>query len=103
MSKADSGNLGFEAVTLSGKPVPFIVESGAVNLSVHVDDGAKVHLEMMFKNPWDGLDSGSRMPEHVTAFVRRRLSEMRDNYLSKHEPLLSFAYRVKDLLVGPQR
>ena len=103
MSKADSGNLGFEAVTLSGKPVPFIVESGAVNLSVHVDDGAKVRLEMMFKNPWDGLDSGSRMPEHVTAFVRRRLSEMRDNYLSKHEPLLSFAYRVKDLLVGPQR
>jgi hypothetical protein len=40
------------------------------------------------------------MAYRFNAFVRRRLSEFRDNYLSKHEGLLQVAVWLKNHLLG---
>jgi hypothetical protein len=38
--------------------------------------------------------------EHVRVFARRRLSEVRDNYLARNEAMLSLAHRLKGLVTS---
>jgi len=98
ISKADSNNLRVQAITLSGKPVPFARDGDALALSVHLASGAKVRLEISFENPWKGSIIEYDLREYFNLFCRRHFSEIRDNYIAKSERLHSLAYQVKNFL-----
>ena len=102
ISKADSDNLRVQAMTLSGTPVKFVRSGDALTLSLHLAKGARARLEIDFENPWNQADFQYRLAEPFKVFVRRHLSEIRDNYIARSESVLSLAYRVKGFLARPQ-
>jgi hypothetical protein len=78
-------------VFMDGVPIPFPdVESGAVRVPVDVPAGCTRTLSMAWNAVPDKTQSlGLR--HNAKAFVRRRLSEIRDNYLSKNPRILATA------------
>jgi len=103
ISKADANNLRVQAVTLSGKPVPFTRDGDTLTLSLRPAKGASSRIEIAFENPWGESDIKYRLLEYMKVFARRHLTEIRDNYVSRSESLVSLAYRVTGLGTRPQQ
>jgi hypothetical protein len=79
-------------VLQDGAPlVDFTADDVGVRLSVNLAPGNSQTFSVLHRNPHVGLGKlGLR--RKAAAFVRRRLSEVRDNYLSKNPHVLAAAY-----------
>jgi hypothetical protein len=75
------------------------IEAGPAGTRIRVEiaPGCTETYSLVHRNSFQLLNGGG-LRQAVRAFVRRRLSEIRDNYLSKKPPLLAAATRLKSRL-----
>jgi len=75
------------------------VEAGqaGARLRVEIEPGRIETLSLVHRNSFPVLERGG-VRQAARAIVRRRLSEVRDNYLSKNQPLLAAATTLKKRL-----
>ncbi len=100
VSKEEPDKASIASVRFRGRDMGYTFSEGKVRSSVRLEPGERGLLEIMYG---DGcLDSGGRGQECRNSFAilsRRYLSEMRDNYISRSDFLLSVATKLKDLLL----
>ena len=85
-----------QSVTVNGDEHSYELEEGCLRLCVDVPAASAVAVAIDYRNTYP-FDSGKHaLNQQVKVYLRRYLSEIRDNYLSKHDRLLSLAYRIKD-------
>jgi hypothetical protein len=80
-----------EQVLMNGTPCPgFVIDDTGIRLSVELAPGSSRTFSVVHRNFHATVGSlGLRW--NTRAFIRRRLSEFRDNYLSKNQGLLKAA------------
>ncbi|MEO5925016.1 MAG: hypothetical protein ABIR70_14440 [Bryobacteraceae bacterium] len=71
-------------------PIPSESNADCVRIAVTLDPGAGSVFSMLQSNPYPMLE-GLGFRRQAKAFVRRRLSEVRDNYLSQNPRVLAVA------------
>jgi hypothetical protein len=97
--KAEDGSIPIQKVTVNGREQKYAIEGGTLRLDVRIPALKSVEIAIEYKRTPDyRSDENKRRPmkHHLKVYMRRRLSEVRDNYLSKHEKILALAYQIKD-------
>ena len=90
-----------EAVVVGATKVPFDLHSGLLKYDVRLEPGEQIDIRVLYR----GTRHAARRPPlkyRVTASARRRLSEVRDNYLARSERVLAVAEKIKRV-VAPER
>jgi len=83
-------DVSIEQVLMDGTPCcGFQIDNVAPRVSVELAPHSSHIFSLVYRNGWATTDLGLRW--NARAFLRRRLSEVRDNYLSKNLRLLSAA------------
>jgi hypothetical protein len=85
----------FEQVLKDGSPIPGVgVDEGGICAQVELPAGACQTFSVVYRNGHSALESLG-FGWNAKAFMRRRLSEVRDNYLSKNQRVLTLAKTLK--------
>jgi hypothetical protein len=72
-----------EQVLQGGAPIPsFEVDESTIQLSVELDPRSRQTFSVIYRNDYSSVE-GLGLLWSAKAFIRRRLSEARDNYISK--------------------
>jgi hypothetical protein len=88
-----------EQVLMDGKPCEFFVsDKTGVRLSVELGPYTAATFSMVYSNALTTLE-GLGFQRNVWAILRRRLSETRDNYISKNAPMTAAAKMLRRRLV----
>jgi hypothetical protein len=91
-----------EKVLLDGMPWHDTrTDDKGIRLSFEVSPGGSREFSVVYQNNFGSSDANRRVSWKAKAFFRRRLSELRDNHLSKSPGLLAFAKALqRSLLKG---
>jgi hypothetical protein len=71
-----------EKVLLDGEAWPYSVDDASIRLSFDLPPGASRSFSVIYRGALDLSNADRRLQWTFKAFLRRRLSEIRDNYLS---------------------
>jgi len=94
------GDIPAEKVLLDGTPWHDTqTDDKGIRLSFDVSPGGSRELSVVYQNNFGLSDANRRVPWKAKAFFRRRLSELRDNHLSKSPGLLSVAKALQRTLL----
>jgi hypothetical protein len=94
------GEIPVEKVLLDGTPSAYTrTDDKGIRLSFEVPSGESRQFSVVYQNNFGLSDANRRVPWRAKAFVRRRLSELRDNHLSKSPQLLSVAKALQRALL----
>ncbi|MGB8522284.1 MAG: hypothetical protein WCD43_04900 [Candidatus Acidiferrales bacterium] len=97
---ARSGEIPVEKVLLDGTPWRDArTDDKGIRLSFDVPAGGSHEFSVIYANNFGLSDANRRVPWKAKAFFRRRLSELRDNHLSKSPGLLSVAKALQRALL----
>jgi hypothetical protein len=89
-----------ERVLLDGMPWHDIqTDDRGIRLSFDVSPGGSREFSVVYQNNFGLSDANRRVPWKAKAFFRRRLSELRDNHLSKSPGLMSVAKALQRSLL----
>jgi len=96
------GEIPVEKVLLDGMPWHDArTDDKGIRLSFDVPPGGSREFSVVYQNNFGLSDANRRVPWKAKAFFRRRLSELRDNHLSRSPGLLAFAKALqRSLLKG---
>ncbi|HEX4997624.1 MAG TPA: hypothetical protein VFY29_05335, partial [Terriglobia bacterium] len=96
ISKLEDGKTPIHAITVDGHSRPCVTEKAEILMSVTAPPKGAIEVAVQYAGA-DGIQpGGNQLKYQLKVYLRRRLSEARDNYLSRHEGLLRLALRVKD-------
>ena len=88
-----------ERVLLDGVPQPDVqTTDDRIRISFDLPAGKSRKFSVVYRNDCALSDANQRVQWKAKAFLRRRLSEIRDNHLSKSPQLLSAAKTLHELL-----
>lgn len=85
-------------VTAGGRALPFRRENGRICFACEVDAGQSVAFELHGLEDSSTAETGARWKYRLAVLARRRLSEFRDNTLSRRPGLLRAARRMAKLM-----
>lgn len=92
ITKYENGEVPIDKVTINGKTLDYFVNSDKfINISVEIEPGSREYFEILYKNNFGFKDEEESHVKNYKIFFRRFLSEIRDNYVSKSDLLLSMA------------
>jgi len=84
-----------KSLEINGKTYPHDIRDGEIQFSIDIPASSAVELRIDYLNDTEyPATSRNRLGREVKIYVRRYLSEVRDNYISKNEGLLSLANRI---------
>ncbi len=94
------GGIPAERVVLDGAPCPDVrTDDKGIRFSFDLPSEESRKFSVIYPNNFELSDANRRVPWKVKAFFRRRLSELRDNHLSKNPHLLSAAQTLQRSLL----
>ena len=94
------GGIPVERVVLDGVPCPGVrTDDKGVRFFFDLPPEESRKFSVIYRNNFGLSDANRRVPWKVKAFFRRRLSELRDNHLSKNPHLLSAAQALQRSLL----
>jgi hypothetical protein len=82
-------------VWVNSLQVPYKTEHGNLVLKVRIEANRASTIEVRYKGSFPVQAERSTSADKIKVFVRRHLSELRDNHLSKNEGFLELAMKVK--------
>ena len=97
ISKLEDDAAAVEVVLVDGIPVPWKWESGRVMLAAVVPGGGSVRIQVVFKGCSTAVPYRPRWRYRVRCAIRRVLSEVRDDYVSRNRTLQACARRLRSL------
>jgi hypothetical protein len=96
LMKHEDDEVQIKSVSVNGKQYPFTLEGNDLRLCIDVPPNSKLEVTIDYNNICQYAREEKSLKRHMKVYLRRHLSEVRDNYLSRHSGLLSLAYRVKN-------
>jgi hypothetical protein len=98
LTKKESPNAGIDRVTLNGREVEYFLRKGSLETTFELGGDEEAVLEVFYPTQegfpgFPPLDRGE-----VSTLLRRRLSEWRDNYLSRSDLLLQLSRALRKVL-----
>jgi hypothetical protein len=94
--KREPDRAAIQSVVVNGEEVSYGHEDGLLTLDLGIQRRASVVLEIQYRTTNKCLQQNRSRRERFGVFARRRLSEIRDDYVSKNDFLLSIASRILD-------
>jgi hypothetical protein len=96
--KQEEDTASIEEITVDGRSHPYVFENGYIRLSVDIPGLSTARIKISYARPLPNSNNGHRQSVmgEFKVYLRRHLSEARDNYLAKHPKVLALAYRVKN-------
>ncbi len=97
VSKAEHQSIPVQGLAVNGKQHPYSVQNGELSFQVEIPASGSAEVSITYATVRDdSRQHKSSFKQEVKTYMRRHLSEVRDNYLAKHDGLLSLANRVKN-------
>jgi hypothetical protein len=94
--KREDDKVPIKAVFVGGGRYPFVVEDDYLRLYVDMAPRSEVDVSIDYSNMYQYSTEVKSLRRNVKVYLRRHLSELRDNYLCRHDRLLALVYRVKN-------
>ena len=98
LSKHEPDASRIESVLIDGKPADFAVDHGFLHLELKAAPGCAHEIEIVDRPGGTHVSGPGGIRHHARVFLRRALSEFRDNTLSRHSRLQRGAQWVADRL-----
>ena len=96
--KPEGNEIPIGEVAVNGKQHPYFAERDHMRLCVDVPASSAMEVTINYAPTaqYASNSEGQSFRQQAQVYLRRYLSTVRDNYLSKHDKLLSLAYRLKE-------
>jgi hypothetical protein len=96
--KEESDQDSIQTVTVNGRTRPYDYEGSLLSLSLTLNPRSTAEIEIVYRDPFPHIQVEDSLYQNLKVFSRRRLSEIRDNYLSRSRAALAVANRMKKVL-----
>ena len=97
VTKKECGNVPISSVMVDGKNALYKLEDQLLTLSIEIPPNSTVNLEINYKDSYPDFMGKNTIKRSIKVYIRRYLSEFRDNYISKNNSLLSLTNKIKKL------
>jgi len=98
IQKHEYGKVPIKNVLVNGKSYPYTIEDNHLILCVYISPDDSIEIIINYENEY-GYDREVRsMKSYARVYMRRFLSEFRDNYIQRNEGLLKCLYKIKKCL-----
>ena len=97
ISKKECGEVPVSSVIMNGKDISYILEDQWLKLAIEVPPKTTATLKINYEDIYPYVIGKDTLKEQTEVWIRRYLSELRDNYISKSELLLSISKKAIQL------
>jgi hypothetical protein len=94
--KNEDNDIPIKTVSVDGKKHAWAIENGYLRLSVDMPPQSTVEVTIDYSDMCQHVREVRSLRHNVKVYLQRHLSEVRDNYVSRHSGLLSLVYLVKN-------
>lgn len=84
-----------DSVLVDGNEVEYSRKNGMLTFSTEILPGGTAEIGINYRYPLEDVSFRSSLPHEIRVFIRRRISEFRDRFLSQHPGLLSLFNFIK--------
>lgn len=95
--KKECGEVPVSSVIMNGKGISYILEDQWLKLTFEVPPKTTATLKINYEDIYPYITGKDTLKEQTEVWIRRHLSELRDNYISKSELLLSISKKAIQL------
>jgi hypothetical protein len=103
MVRADDGGVPIQGVTVDGRSHQYKMDGNQLRLSVAIPPNGTAEVAVHYQRGSVAKTLRTSLRESMRVYIRRHLSEVRDNYIARNEALLALAYRLKNQHVFVKR
>ncbi|MCK5509051.1 MAG: hypothetical protein KAI50_11110, partial [Desulfobacterales bacterium] len=97
IKKKECSEVPVSSVTMNRKGIPYILEDQCLKLTIEVPPKTTANLKITYKDIYPYVTEKDTLKEQTKVWIRRHLSELRDNYISKNKLLLSISKKAIQL------
>ena len=97
IKKKECSEVPVSSVTMNGKDTSYILENQCLKLTIEVPPKTTANLKITYKDIYPYVTEKDTLKEQTKVWIRRHLSELRDNYISKNKLLLSISKKAIQL------
>ena len=94
VTKKECDDVPISTVMVDGKDASYRLEEQFLTLQIEIPGRTSVSLEIIYEDCYLNVVGKDTLKEKIEVYFRRYLSEIRDNFISKNEFLLSMANKV---------
>jgi hypothetical protein len=98
ITKNEKNNVPIKGVFLDGKEVTYKIENQLLKTTFEIKPKKSGIVEIVYNNLYPYAEENTKVIKKSKVWVRRHLSEIRDNYLSRSQALLSVANKLKRMM-----
>jgi len=96
--KHEDGVVPIKKVSVNDKDYPYRIEDDYLSMCVDIPPESSIEIIISYDNAHQYEREARSLRSDIKVYMRRYLSEFRDNYMSRNEALLKSLYRVKKCL-----
>jgi hypothetical protein len=96
--KHEDGVVPIKNVSVNGKDYPYRIEDDNLSICVNIPRESSIEIIIDYDNIHQYEREERNLRSDIKVYMRRYLSEFRDNYMQKDEALLKLLYRFKKSL-----
>ena len=85
-------------VLVNGKDYPYKIEDDNLSICVDIPPESSIEIVINYENAYQYEREARSLRSDIKVYMRRYLSEFRDNYIQRNEELLKCLYRIKKRL-----
>jgi hypothetical protein len=93
--KQENNEIPIRDVLVGGKQHPFVVEDQWLRTRVEVPPNSGIEVLINYSNMYQPSNAARSIKYRAKVYLRRHLSEARDNHLCRYNGVLSLVYRAK--------
>jgi len=98
ITKEETSNVPIKDVLVNGERASYEIADGVLKMDIDIEPKQTAKIEIVYQDIYPYMKETSRIRKNTKVFVRRHLSEIRDNYISKSQLLLSIVNKLGRLL-----
>lgn len=98
ISKKESGEIPIKSVNINGNEASYELKNDVLNVVAEVAPRHSINVVIVYQETHTDIEETPGIYENAKVSIRRRLSEIRDNYLSRQPFLLACVNRLKRYL-----
>jgi hypothetical protein len=98
IQKHESGRVPIKNVLINGEYYPYKIEDNHLIMCVDIPPDNSIEIIIDYDNEHGYEREVRSLESDISVYMRRFLSEFRDNYIQRNEGLLKWLYRVKKRL-----
>lgn len=100
ITKNETNNVPIKELLVNNQKIPYAISNNWLSFSIKIGPKKIVKIIIIYENIFSYVDGNNKLSKKVKVYLRRYLSELRDNVLCKSDFLLAIAYKIKNLLLG---